>query len=291
MSNSATRKAKRTNRTILMVIGIIILAIAAGFLGSVIRGGGGGSAAAADSDAGAFLADIKERGELRVGIAIAPPMTAEQEDGTLGGPNIIPLQNLADSLGVKFTPVAAEWSNIVAGLQAGRYDFAANLDATLERSLSIQFTNPVYTYQGVFIVPADSPYATSEELIAAGAVATAQGTSYEGALTELGADLLSVSNIPNALSAVNSDRVVAAFMDLPAAVGQAQADPGVKIVVPDPVIYQVDAAYGVPEDIDARSLQVVNVAITNARNNGALTRAFEAVDFLEIDNLGDLQKR
>ena len=47
----------------------------------------------------------------------------------------------------------ADWSNIVAGLQVDRYDFAANLDATVERSLAIQFTDPVYEYQGVFVTP------------------------------------------------------------------------------------------------------------------------------------------
>lgn len=292
MNTSAARKAKRTNRIILGVIALTLLAVAAGFFGSTLRGGGSaGSSSGGTADAGAFLDGIKERGELRVGIAIAPPMTGEQEDGTLGGPNIVPLQNLATALGVTFTPVAAEWSNIVAGLQAGRYDVAANLDATLERSLSIQFTNPVYTYQGVFIVPAASPYTTSAELLAAGPIATAQGASYEGALTELNAQLLSVTNIPNALAAVKAGRATSAFMDLPAAVGQAQADPSVKIVAPDPVIYQVDAAYGVPQNIDARSLQTVNVAIANARNDGSLTRAFTEVGFLEIDNLGDLQKR
>ena len=291
MSTTPTsKKTKKTNRTVLAVIGVIVIAIAGGFLGAALRGSGPAAASSASTE-GAFLEEIKQRGELRVGIAIAAPMTAEQADGTLGGPNVLPLENLAEQLGVEFTPVPADWNSIVAGLQADRYDFAAYLDATLERSLSIQFSEGVYTYQGVFIVPADSPYTTSEELITAGSIATAQGTSYESALTELGYELLSIDKIPNALSAVNSGRVAAAFMDLPAAVDQAKADPAVKILVPDPVIYQIESGYGLPADIDARSLQTINIAIENARNSGELTRAFEEVGLLEVDNLGDFQKR
>jgi ABC-type amino acid transport substrate-binding protein len=288
--STTSKQTKKTNRTILAVIGVIVIAIAAGFLGAVFRGGGSAAASSASTE-GAFLEEIKQRGELRVGIAIAAPMTAEQADGTLGGPNVLPLQNLAEQLGVEFKPVPADWNTIVAGLQADRYDFAAYLDATLERSLSIQFSEGVYTYQGVFVVPADSPYTTSEDLLTAGPIATAQGASYESALEELGYELLSIDKIPNALSAVKSGRVAGAFMDLPAAVDQAKADPAVKILVPDPVIYQIESGYGVPEDIDARSLQTINIAIENARNSGELTRAFEEVGLLEADNLGDLEKQ
>ena len=50
---------------------------------------------------GQTIDEIKKRGVLRVGVAISPPHTVELEDGTFGGPNIIPLENLAKALGVK----------------------------------------------------------------------------------------------------------------------------------------------------------------------------------------------
>jgi ABC-type amino acid transport substrate-binding protein len=278
----------KASKTILAIVAVIVIAIAGGYFGSSLRGS---SAEASGTAPGAFIDGIKERGELRVGIAVAPPMTADQPDGTRGGPNVIPLQNLAEELGVEFTPVAAEWSNIVAGLQAGRYDFAAYLDSTLERSLSIQFTNSVYDYQGVFVVKADSPYNDTDSLIAGGQIAAAQGTSYESTLVELGADVFSIDSIPNALSSLNSGRVVGLFVDLPTAIGQAQADPTLKIVVPDPVVFQTESGYGVPEDIDPRSLQVVNIAIKTAQDSGELSRAFAEVGYVEIDQLGDLQKK
>lgn len=281
----------KATKSFLAVIAVIVLALGAGALGANLFGGGASSAGASQAEK-SFIEQIKERGELRVGVAIAPPLTAEQPDGTLGGPNVIPLQQLAEELGVKFVPVAAEWKNIVAGLQAGRYDFAANLDATTERATAIQFTDPVYSYQGVFVVPADSPFSTSEEILASGEpIGTAQGTANEAALIKLGANVSSTDSFPNIISALKAGRVVAEFADSPTAVGQAQADPSLKIIVPSPGIYSADVSYGVPEWIDYRSLQLVNIAIARAIGSGDMTAAYEEVGYLEIDNLGDLLKK
>jgi ABC-type amino acid transport substrate-binding protein len=280
---------QKSTKRVLAVVGIAVVAVAAGYFGAGLRSGsasaGGGSAD------GEFLEAIKERGELRVGVAIAPPMTVQEQDGTLGGPNLVPLQELAKQLGVPVKPVPAEWKNIVAGLQANRYDFAANLDATVERAVAIQFTDPVYEYEAVFVVPANSPISTIDQIKADGRpVAAAQGSAPEKALQASKINTQGFDNYSNALAALKAGRVIASFADLPTAESQAQADPSVKIVVPTPSIYAASAAYGVPASTDARSLQAVNIAIARARQSGELTRAYEAVNYLEINNLGDLAK-
>ncbi|MCM0616866.1 amino acid ABC transporter substrate-binding protein [Paenarthrobacter nitroguajacolicus] len=280
----------KTSKIVLAVLAVILVSIAGGYIGSGFRG----SSASASTGAaqGNFIEEIKKRGELRVGVAIAPPMTVQEADGTLGGPNLIPLQELAKQLDVKLVPVAAEWKNIVAGLQANRYDFAANLDYTVERSLAIGFTDPVYQYQGVFVVRADSPFKTAEDIIAnGGQIATAQGSAPEKALQGHTSTIMSVDSYSNAISGVQSGRVIAEFTDLPTAESQAQADSSLKIVVPSPEIYSASAAYGVPSTIDPRSLQIVNVAIERAQKSGELTQAYAKVNYVEIDNLGDLLKK
>jgi polar amino acid transport system substrate-binding protein len=280
---------KSTNR-VLAVAGICVVAAAAGYFGAGLSSGS--ASGGAGGPQGSFLDDIKQRGELRVGVAVAPPMTVQGSDGSLGGPNLIPLQDLADQLGVELKPVAAEWKNIVAGLQADRYDFAANLDYTVERSLAIQFTDPVYEYQGVYVVKADSPHTTAEQIRSdGGSVVTAQGSAPEKDIQATGLTVMSVDNYSNAISAVQAGRVIAEFTDLPTAEAQTLADPGLKIVVPDPAIYSASAAYGIPADTDARSLQIVNIAIERARESGQLTRAYSDVNYREIDNLGDLVKK
>jgi ABC-type amino acid transport substrate-binding protein len=276
----------KTSKITLAVLGVIIVALAGGYIGAGLRGNSGSGDGAAATSQGAFLNAIKERGELRVGVALAPPMTTEQPDGTVGGPNLIPLQELAEELGVKLTPVPAQWSNIVAGLQADRYDFAANLDYTVERAVAIQFTDPVYEYQGVFVVKASAAPTTAEEVLAAGSpIAVAQGSAPEASLQNLEASLLPIDNYTNAIAAVQADRAIAEFTDLPTAESQVQADPSLKIIVPDPVIYSASAAYGVPATADSRSLQAVNIAIERAQQSGRLAKAYADVQYFEFDKL------
>lgn len=280
----------KTSKVVLAILAVILVSIAGGYIGSGFRGNSANASTSAAQ--GTFIDEIKKRGELRVGVAIAPPMTVQEADGTLGGPNLIPLRELAKQLGVKLVPVPAEWKNIVAGLQANRYDFAANLDYTVERSLAIGFTDPVYQYQGVFVVKANSPFKTAEEIIKnGGQITAAQGSAPEKALQGHTSKIMSVDNYANAISSVNAGRAIAEFTDLPTAESQAQADKSLKIVVPTPDIYSASAAYGVPATIDPRSLQIVNIAIERAQKSGELMQAYEKVNYVEIDNLGDLRKK
>ena len=275
----------------LAVIGALVVALVGGWLGAGMRGGGSAQAATSSSGTGAWLDGIKKRGELRVGVAIAPPMTV-QVDGKLGGPNLIPLENLAKELGVKLVPVSAEWKNIVAGLQANRYDVAANLDATLERSLSIQFSDAVYEYQGVFVVKGDSEWNDGTQIAKSGKqVAIAQGAAPGNALAAAGAKTLEVADYTNAFQSVQAGRAVAVFADLPTAESQVQANPAYKIVVPDPQIYAAAAGYGLPNAVDPRSMQTINIAINTARMSGELERAYQAQKYVTIDNLGSLEKQ
>ena len=213
----------KTSKVVLAILAVILVSIAGGYIGSGFRGNSANASTSAAQ--GTFIDEIKKRGELRVGVAIAPPMTVQEADGTLGGPNLIPLKELAKQLGVKLVPVPAEWKNIVAGLQANRYDFAANLDYTVERSLAIGFTDPVYQYQGVFVVKANSPFKTAEEIIKnGGQITAAQGSAPEKALQGHTSKIMSVDNYANAISSVNAGRAIAEFTDLPTAESQAQAD-------------------------------------------------------------------
>ncbi|WP_231443098.1 substrate-binding periplasmic protein [Brevibacterium zhoupengii] len=275
----------KTSQIIIAIVAVIVLALAGGYFGAGLRSGGG----AGGTENGAWIQKIKDQGELRVGIASAPPMTGEQEDGKMGGPNVLPLQNLADEMGVKFTPVAAEWSKMVSGLQADRFDVGAYLDATSERSLAIQFTDPVYTYEGVWIVKADSGLKSTEDILKKKKpVAVATGTSYERRVVDLGVDIVNAEAIPQSVTAMESGRAIAAFGDLPTLADAAQKNKSLKIVRPQPVIFKSDSNYGVSADIDPRSLQVINIAIQNAKNDGSFDAALEKAGVVSADDLGDL---
>ncbi|MCQ9369389.1 transporter substrate-binding domain-containing protein [Brevibacterium sp. 91QC2O2] len=285
-----SKKGVTPNQWSIIVVLIIVLGLAGGFVGAKIGSGNGSGAGGANGqEPGAFLEKIKANGKLRIGIALAPPMTMQEDDGTYGGPNIIPLQNLAKDLGVEVEPVPAEWNNIVAGLQADRYDFAASLDQTISRSMSISFTDSVWEYPGVFVVRADSKYTTADDVLnnTDGKIATAQGTALETTMKSLTKNTTSFKEYANSVSALNAKRVVGEFADYPAALAQVQADKNLKMIIPDTAIYQGKAAYGVPTDIDYRSLNVINVAIDRARNENDLDAAYKKVGYVPADDLPD----
>lgn len=281
----------KTSKVVLSILLVVVVGLIGGYFGAGLRGGGGNVSSAAATAEGAWLQKIRESGELRVGIASAPPMTAEQPDGTMGGPNVVPLQKLAEELGVKYVPVAAEWSKMVAGLQADRFDVAAYLDSTSERSLAIQFTVPVYRYEGAWLVREDSGLKTTDDIVKAGKVAMATGTSYERAITALKVEVVGSESIPQAVTAMKAGRANAVFADLPTLANAAQQDKSLKIVMPKPELFVQDSNYGVNENIDARSLQVLNIAIQSAQNDGTLRTAFDQAGVITPETLGDLEMK
>ncbi|WP_151476902.1 ABC transporter substrate-binding protein [Streptomyces albicerus] len=283
----------KQSRYTFYVLGLLLLSLIAGYFGGRSGSDGGSSqtvASSGSSSEAAWIEKIKKAGVLRIGCADAPPTIVVKSDGTCTGPDLIPLQNLADGIGVKVKTVATTWQNIVAGLQANKYDVAADLDQTVERSLAIRFTNPSWSYPGVFLVERDSDFTTSKQILDSGkAIGTSQGTAADTALQRAKAEELRVDTFQNALSGVKAGRAVAVFADLGTAVDMANKDKSVGIVVPDPALLVNHVAYGVPADIDARSMEIVNVAIDNSVASGEIERSFADAGYRDVDNLGDLQ--
>ena len=272
------------------VIGILIAALIAGYFGGRWSGGGSGGGAGIDVSTASWIDKIKSNGQLRVGCADAPPTTVVSGDGKCSGPDLIPLQDLADQLGVKMTTVATSWQSIVAGLQADRYDVAANLDQTVERGLSLQFSNPSWNYPGVFLLPKAAGLTTTEQIVSSGKpVATSQGTALDAALQAAKIPELRVDTYQNATSAVEAGRASSVFTDLGTAVDIATKRPDFGIVVPRPAIFVHYVAYGLPANIDPRSLQIVNIAVDNAVASGKIDRSFAEAGYRKEDALGDME--
>jgi polar amino acid transport system substrate-binding protein len=102
------------------------------------------SAAAADD----ILAKIKQSGVMRVGIAVDPPLTLRTASGSWY--SLVPALDtkLAQAWHVKLELVPETFTTIIAGLQAGKYDFiGASLNATPDRKKVVDFTVP-FSYAG-----------------------------------------------------------------------------------------------------------------------------------------------
>ncbi len=265
---------------IVLIVAIIVGGLA-GFGGSKL----GGSSSSADTGT-SYLQQWKTAGEIKVGCADSPPTIVVDAAGNCSGPDLLPLQALAAAMDIKLTTVATSWQNIVTGLQANQYDFAANLDATTKRALAIRYTVPVWSYPGVFVVPADTKWRNSVDLLASGElIATPSGTAQDLALRDVGANTLLLPDYSQALLALMGGKAVAVFADDGMAAEMVKQQPSLKILIPNPPLFVHDVSYGVRADIDEHSLQAVNITIKNMVMAGKIARAFAEAGYLNAEQL------
>lgn len=96
---------------------------------------------------GAHAADlldgVKQRGTLRVALEGTYPPFNFKENGKLQGFEVELADALAKKLGVKAEYTTSEWSAILAGLQAGKYDVVINqVGITEKRKETFDFSEP-----------------------------------------------------------------------------------------------------------------------------------------------------
>ncbi|SEL93001.1 amino acid ABC transporter substrate-binding protein, PAAT family [Roseateles sp. YR242] len=91
-----------------------------------------------------LLDEVKARGTLRIACeGTYPPFNFKNEKGELAGFDVDIAKALAAKLGVKPEFTTTEWSAILAGLQAGKYDVIVNqVAATDERRKTFDFSGP-----------------------------------------------------------------------------------------------------------------------------------------------------
>jgi cystine transport system substrate-binding protein len=121
---------KRSLLQKLLAVGLIGLAVA--------------SAAAHAED---LLDTVKARGTLQIALeGTYPPFDSKNAQGELVGYDVDVAKAVAAKLGVKPVFITTEWSGIIAGLKAGKYDVIVNqVGITPQRQASLDFSPP-YTY-------------------------------------------------------------------------------------------------------------------------------------------------
>lgn len=85
-------------------------------------------------------ADVLESNELKVATSIYPPVDFYEEDGkTLTGFDHALMEEAAKRLGVRISWNVIDFAAIIPGIQSGQYDFATDLNDTLEREKVVDF--------------------------------------------------------------------------------------------------------------------------------------------------------
>ncbi|HKT91285.1 MAG TPA: transporter substrate-binding domain-containing protein [Paraburkholderia sp.] len=100
-----------------------------------------------------LLDTVKSNGVLRVGLeGTYPPFDYRNAAGELEGFDVDVAKALATRLGVKPEFVPTEWSGILAGLQAGKFDVIVNqVTITPQRQQALDFSQP-YTFSAAQLI-------------------------------------------------------------------------------------------------------------------------------------------
>ena len=114
-------------------------------------------ALAATAGAADLLDTVKQRGTLKIALeGTYPPFNFKNSKGELDGFDVEIGRALAQKLGLKPEFITSEWSGILAGLQAGKYDVIVNqVSATDKRREIFDFTQPYTLSSAQLIVRKD----------------------------------------------------------------------------------------------------------------------------------------
>ncbi|HXD08061.1 MAG TPA: transporter substrate-binding domain-containing protein [Burkholderiaceae bacterium] len=128
-----------------------------------------------------LLDEVKQRGALRIAVeGTYPPFNFRDEKGALTGFDVEVAEGIAAKLGVKPEFTTTEWSGILAGLQAGKFDVIVNqVAATDERRKTFDFSSPYVVSSAQLIVRAnDTRHMATPAELKGKTIGVGQGSNY-----------------------------------------------------------------------------------------------------------------
>ena len=173
---------------------------------------------AATAHAEDLLDQVKARGTLRIGCeGTFPPFDSKDtKTGELVGYDVDIAKAIAAKLGVKPEFVTTEWSGIIAGLQAGKFDVIVNqVGATDARKQVLDFS-PAYTYSGAELIQRknDDRQFKSLEDLKGHKLGVGLGTNYMDMAKAVGGiDIKTYPGAPEYLRDLAASRLDAALND------------------------------------------------------------------------------
>lgn len=154
------------------------------------------------------LDDILAKGEIVIATEGAwAPWTFHDEDDKLVGFDVEVATLIAEKLGVKATFVECEWDSIFAGIDAKRYDIAANgVEATDERGEKYDFSTPYCYIHTALIVRADNEEIKTFEDLAGKKTCNSIASTYMILAENYGAEAVGVDTLDQTLNMVEAGR-------------------------------------------------------------------------------------
>ncbi|MBA5800257.1 substrate-binding periplasmic protein [Rhizobium changzhiense] len=212
---------------------------------------------------------VQKAGTLRCGAAVAPPyVMRDPATGEYSGFFADLCKEFADVLKVKPEFVDTTWDNIVAGLQAGKWDLSLALNRTPTRAMAVQFSIPAMEYQ------ISLAYNKNNPKIAAGAASVADidkagvtlavmsGTAQDKAISAAvkNATVMRLPGNDETRLAVTSKRadILVDASDTNQLFTQSNPEWAVALN-PTPALAKQGVAFGLPHNLSAADVEVVDI--------------------------------
>ena len=226
------------------------------------------------------LAQVKQRGTLRVGVTQAPPwFSKDPKSGDwTSGVGVSLGKAMAADLGVKFEPVEVTWGTAIAALQGNKIDMMSMMDATPERAQAVDFPKtPLLYYSLAVLARDDLPVRAWADLDKPTVrISVPQASSMDRFLTEH-VGKAQISRFPGnaeAIAAFQAGRVDAVCLFHPPLLAARQKLGTGKIVVPTPPESQASSV-AVRKEADKSFVEWVDKEIGKFYANGQTQKWYE----------------
>ncbi|KZS55054.1 polar amino acid transport system substrate-binding protein [Rhizobium sp. BK591] len=233
-----------------------------------LMGGLSATAARAETAEG-YWQGVQKAGTLRCGAAVAPPyVMRDPATGEYSGFFADLCKEFADVLKVKPEFVDTTWDNIVAGLQAGKWDLSLALNRTPTRAMAVQFSIPAMEYQISLAYNKNNPKITAgaasvADIDTAGVtLAVMSGTAQDKAISAAvkNATIMRLPGNDDTRLAVTSKRadILVDASDTNQLFTQSNPDWAVALN-PTPALAKQGVAFGLPHNLSAADVEVVDI--------------------------------
>jgi polar amino acid transport system substrate-binding protein len=237
-------------------------------------------AAWSQASADSTLAQIKQRGALRVGVTQAPPWFSKdlKSGDWASGVGVSLGKQMAADLGVRFEPVEVSWGTAIAALQGNKIDMMSMMDATPERAQAVDFPKtPLLYYSLAVLARDDLPVKAWADLDKPSVrIAVPQASSMDRFLTENVAKA-QISRFPDnaaAIAAYQAGRADAVCLFHPPLLAARQKLGSGKIVVPTPAQTQASSV-AVRKESDKSFVEWVDKEIAKFYSSGQTQKWYE----------------
>jgi polar amino acid transport system substrate-binding protein len=243
----------------------------------------GASSVATAQQAEDLWKDVQTRGTLRAGAALAPPhVMRDPKTGEYSGIFVDLVKEFGEQvLGVKVEFIDTTWDNIIAGMQAGKWDVALALNRTAKRALSINYSDAPWQYEISFVFNKANPkvsasWKSAKDFDKDGIVLSVMsGTAQDHTITDefKHATIMRLPDVDAARLAVSSKRADVSVDDadtnmLFAAVNKDWSG----TVRPDPSLAKQGVAYGFRKSVPLDQIQAFNIFLQEAVAEGHVAK-------------------